>query len=58
MKPKLTEKRITVRLSEDDIHTMRTLRGLLRRPWQTDVDIVRTALHEAERTLSAERASR
>lgn len=53
---KIIDKRITVRLTEDDERALKSLRGLLRPrfPWLNTVDIVRTALHEAERALSAE----
>jgi hypothetical protein len=53
---KMIDKRITVRLTEDDERTLKSLKGLLRPrfPWLNTVDIVRTALHEAERALSAE----
>jgi hypothetical protein len=60
MTPKMSDKRITFRLTEDDDRTLKTLSGLLRPrfPGMNSTDIIRTALHEAERTLSAERAGR
>jgi hypothetical protein len=56
MTPKMSDKRITFRLTEDDDRTLKTLRGLLRPrfPSMNSTDIIRTALHEAERTLAAE----
>jgi hypothetical protein len=60
MQQKLTGSRVTVRLTQEDERAIRTLRGLLRPrfPLVNKADIVRAALQEAERALSAEHASR
>jgi hypothetical protein len=60
MTPKMSDKRITFRLTEDDDRTLKTLRGLLRSRFRNmnSTDIIRTALQEAERTISAEQSSR
>jgi hypothetical protein len=57
---KITDKRITVRLTEEDQRALKSLRSLLRPrfPWLNTVDLVRTALYEAERALTAEHAGR
>ena len=60
MTPKMSDKRITFRLTEDDDRTLKTLNRLLRPrfPGMNSTDIIRTALHEAERALAAEQSSR
>jgi hypothetical protein len=56
MTPKMSDKRITFRLTEDDDRALKTLNRLLRPrfPGMNSTDIIRTALHEAERALAAE----
>jgi hypothetical protein len=54
----LTGKRLTIRLTDEDEASLKSLARLLRQPWLDDVNITRTALREAERALSAEQSSR
>jgi hypothetical protein len=60
MQQKLTGSRVTVRLTQEDERAIRTLRGILRPRFTlvNTADIVRAALQEAERALSAEHGSR
>ena len=60
MQQKLTGSRVTVRLTQEDERAIRTRRTLLRPrfPLVNRADIVRAALQEAEKALSAEYGSR
>ena len=60
MKSKMSDKRITVRLTEDDQQSLKTLSRILRPrfPGVNSADIIRIALREGERALSAEHGSR
>jgi uncharacterized protein (DUF1778 family) len=52
---KMTGKRITVRLTEDDDRALKSIAGAVKRPWMDTSDVLRLALETAERVLAAGR---